>query len=137
MLDMRPLLSFLFVLAMSTQIHSQVFPDAAELKHMSARFAPTPFVVNTDELSAGDRKALAKLIEAGRNIDRLFLEQLWQGNLALYRKLLADDSDLGKGAAAFVLDQQRAVVRSGCSPSFHARSARAKALGRELLIRKI
>ena len=96
MLVMRPLLSFLFVLAMSTQIHSQVFPDAAELKHMSARFAPTPFVVNTDELSAGDHKALAKLIEAGRNIDRLFLEQLWQGNIALYRKLLTEQSDLGK-----------------------------------------
>ena len=33
---------------------------------MTARFAPTTLRVDTSKLSAGDRQALVKLIEAGR-----------------------------------------------------------------------
>ena len=40
------------------------FPDAAELNRMAARFAPTPLEVDTSTLSAGDKQALVKLIEA-------------------------------------------------------------------------
>ena len=45
-------------------------PDAAQLKSMIARFAPTPLEVNVTGLSAGDRKALGKLIQASRLINR-------------------------------------------------------------------
>lgn len=41
-------------------------PDLAQLEKMTARFAPTPLRVDTSSLSAGDKQALVKLIEAAR-----------------------------------------------------------------------
>jgi hypothetical protein len=71
-------------------------PDLNELKRMSARFATTPLEVDTSKLSAGDQKALAKLVEAARVIDDLFLTQYWSGNHKLYAQLKKDASPLGK-----------------------------------------
>src|SRR5690242_18849704 len=93
---MPRILAFLLVSTMASQLLSQVFPNAVELQHMAARFAPTPLNVDLDQLSAGDKTALTKLIQAGRVLDQLFLEQLWSGNVALYKKLLEDDSEIGK-----------------------------------------
>jgi hypothetical protein len=73
-----------------------VIPALPELDHMIARFAPTELRVDTSALSAGDRKALAKLIEASRMIDDIFLTQLWSGNHDLMRELEKDKSPLGK-----------------------------------------
>ena len=69
-------------------------PDAAELNKMASRLAPAELRVEVSQLSAGDRKALAKLIEASRIVNDLFLEQLWSGNRALYSKLKKDHSEL-------------------------------------------
>ena len=63
---------------------------------MNARFAPTELKVDISSLSPGDRQALVKLIEASRLYDRIFMQQLWQGNLALYAKLQQDSTPLGK-----------------------------------------
>ncbi|HKD85729.1 MAG TPA: hypothetical protein VKB58_13345 [Terriglobales bacterium] len=71
-------------------------PDLAQLQTMSARFIPTELNVDISTLSAGDRKALAKLIEAARLIDDIFMMQYWSGDLALYDKLRKDTSPLGK-----------------------------------------
>src|SRR5882762_21117 len=68
----------------------------AELQRMSARFAPTPLVVDTSALSSGDRKALVKLIEAARIVDELYLDQVWSGNAAEQARLRADHSPLGR-----------------------------------------
>ncbi len=68
----------------------------AELQQMTARFAPVQLRVDTSKLSSGDRAALIKLIEAGRIVNRIFMRQLWSGNLALYDKLRQDTSPLGK-----------------------------------------
>ncbi len=72
------------------------FPNAAELEKMAARFAPTPIKVDTSALSQGDRKALVKLIEAGRIINDIFMQQFWSGDKALYTKLQQDKTPLGK-----------------------------------------
>ncbi|HEU5232192.1 MAG TPA: hypothetical protein VFU50_04980 [Terriglobales bacterium] len=72
------------------------FPDAAQLKQMIARFAPTPLEVDVNALSDGDKKALAKLIEASRVINDIFLTQLWSGNHAELAKLEKDSSPLGR-----------------------------------------
>jgi len=72
------------------------FPNADELNQMAARFAPAPLEVDLSGLSAGDKKALAKLIEAGRIVNHLFMQQFWSGDLALYDKLQLDKSSLGK-----------------------------------------
>ncbi len=68
----------------------------AQLQEMARRFAPTPIRVDTSKLSAGDRQALVKLIEAGRIVDTIFMQQYWSGNLALYARLQKDQSPLGK-----------------------------------------
>lgn len=73
-----------------------VIPALPELNRMIARFAPTELRVDTSSLSAGDRKALAKLIEASRMIDDVFLAQLWSGNHELLVELEKDKSPLGK-----------------------------------------
>jgi len=70
-------------------------PDLAGLKEMSARFAPTPLRVDQNALSADDRAALAKLIEAGQVVDHLFMQQIWSRNLQLYQSLQSDKSPLG------------------------------------------
>ncbi len=71
-------------------------PGLDELKHMAARFAPTPLQVDTAALSAGDKQALVKLIQAARIVNHIFMQQLWSGNLALYQKLQQDNSPLGQ-----------------------------------------
>jgi len=71
-------------------------PDLAQLEKITARFAPTPLRVDTSSLSAGDKQALVKLIEAARILDDVFLQQLWGGNETLYAKLKADPTPLGK-----------------------------------------
>jgi hypothetical protein len=71
-------------------------PDLAELNRMIARFAPVELHADASKLSAGDQKALAKLLDAARIIDDIFLTQVWSGNAALRAKLAADTSALGK-----------------------------------------
>ena len=71
-------------------------PDLAQLEKMTARFAPTELRADVSKLSAGDRQALVKLIEASRVLDDIFLNQLWSGNQALYAKLRRDTTPLGK-----------------------------------------
>ena len=66
-----------------------------ELEKMTRRFAPTTLTANTARLSPGDRKALAKIIEAAKLLDPLFLRQVWSGNDALHKKLEADKSIVG------------------------------------------
>ncbi len=75
---------------------SQQFPDAAQLEKMAAQFAPTPIRVDTSKLSTGDKKALVKLIEAGRIVDDIFMQQFWSGDRALYAELRQDKTPLGE-----------------------------------------
>jgi hypothetical protein len=60
------------------------------------RFAPTTVTAEVSRLSAGDRKALPKIIEAAKLMDQLFLRQVWSGNEALLKKLEADSTADGK-----------------------------------------
>jgi len=71
-------------------------PDLAELNRMIARFAPVELHADASKLSAGDQKALAKLLDAARVIDNIFLNQVWSGNAALRARLARDTSALGK-----------------------------------------
>lgn len=71
-------------------------PNLTQLQTMAARFAPTPLRVDTSKLSAGDRQAVVKLIEAARILDDVFMQQYWSGDTALYAKLQKDATPLGK-----------------------------------------
>ncbi|HET9743683.1 MAG TPA: hypothetical protein VFQ00_13110 [Terriglobales bacterium] len=79
-----------------TQAETGNLPNAARLQRMIARFAPTRLEVSTSGLSAGDKQALGKLIEASRVINDIFLTQLWSGNHAELAKLAHDSSPLGR-----------------------------------------
>jgi hypothetical protein len=76
--------------------HAEHIPDLAELEKMAARFAPTELRVDTASLSPGDQKALVKLIEAGRVLNEIFMDQMWSGNDALRAKLRDDRTPLGQ-----------------------------------------
>ena len=70
-------------------------PDRAQLKTMTARFAPTPLRVDLSGLSAGDRQALEKLVEAAKIVNTIFMQQFWSGDLATYHALQQDKTPLG------------------------------------------
>lgn len=71
-------------------------PTKDELDRMIRRFAPTEITADASRLSAGDRKALDKIIEAARLMDEIYLRQVWSGNVALRQKLQADQTPLGQ-----------------------------------------
>jgi len=75
---------------------SSTVPDAARLEAMAARFARVPIGVDVSALPAGERQALAKLVEAARLLDPLFLRQVWAGNEAALLPLLGDQTPLGR-----------------------------------------
>lgn len=81
-------------------------PDAAQLEAMAARFAPVDVRVDLSALPANERSALAKLVEASRIIDALFLRQRAPAVPARLLALAADDSPLGRARLAyFVLNK--------------------------------
>jgi hypothetical protein len=77
-------------------LSAATIPDLAELNRMIARFAPVELHADSSKLSPGDQKALAKLLDAARIIDDIFLTQVWSGNDALRARLVQDTSALGK-----------------------------------------
>ena len=108
-------------------------PDLKTLQQMSARFAPTKLAVDVSRLSAGDRKALVKLIEAAHVVDEVFLKQYWSGDTSLWNKLKRDETPLGRAQLHYfwlnkgpwsALDEQSRVSAGG---------AGAEAAGGELL----
>ena len=68
-------------------VRDQTAPPTAELRTMIARFAPADIGADTTRLPPGERDALAKLVEAARIMDSLFLRQVWAGNDALLQQL--------------------------------------------------
>jgi peptidase M49-like protein len=57
-----------------------VVSDTVRLQKMAARFAPTNIGADLSTLSAADKQVLAKLVEASKIMDALFLRQVWAGN---------------------------------------------------------
>jgi hypothetical protein len=68
----------------------------AQLDKMTARFAPTEIAADLSKLSAGDRQAVDKILDAARRIDAIYLRQVWRGNVDLLKKLEADKSPAGE-----------------------------------------
>jgi hypothetical protein len=54
--------------------------ETVRLQKMAARFAPTDIRADLSTLSAADKQVLAKLVEASKIMDALFLRQVWAGN---------------------------------------------------------
>jgi len=87
---------FLLVSTLSLAAPKSAAPDQAQLQKMAARFAPTKIQVDISGLSAGNRQALAKLIEAARILNDIYMQQLWAGDRALYGRLQNERTPLGR-----------------------------------------
>jgi hypothetical protein len=62
-------------------------PTLAELQRMTARFAPAEIGADISALPANERSALARLVDASRIMDAIFLRQVWAGNDAMLQEL--------------------------------------------------
>ncbi|MBM2840408.1 MAG: MutT/nudix family protein [Bacteroidetes bacterium] len=89
-------LLILTVLSVMMTISSTADEKPMSLAEKIKRFARTEIRGDVSKLSAGDRKALAKLVEAAKLMDRIYIRQVWSGNEALRKKLEADKSPVGK-----------------------------------------
>ena len=95
--------------ATSDSAQSSTAPRS-ELGTKIARFAPTEIAADLSKLSAADRQALLKLVEASKIIDGIFLRQVWVGNEAMLLDLVRDGLRRGPRAAALLPDQQGTLV---------------------------
>ena len=71
-------------------------PSEAELRAMTARFAPVTVKVDTSALPANEKLALAKMVEAAKILDALFYRQVAPLNETYLAELATDDSPLGR-----------------------------------------
>src|SRR5262245_48589454 len=78
-------------------------PDATQLETMAARFAPVDLTADVSTLPANERQALAKLVEAAKVFDTLFLRQVWEGNETMLLDLARDNSPLGQARRHYLL----------------------------------
>jgi hypothetical protein len=76
---------------------------ATELQKKAARFAPTDLGADLSSLSAADRQVVAKLVEASKLVDALFLRQVWFGNEAMLLDLVRDNSAEGRARLHYFL----------------------------------
>ena len=56
--------------------------ETQHLEQMIARFVPTEIKADVSKLSPNDRRVLAKLIEASKIVDGIFLRQVWNRNVS-------------------------------------------------------
>jgi hypothetical protein len=89
--------------AQEAAVKARVIPDAAGLERMAARFAPTDIGADLSTLSDADRRVLARLVEASKIIDGLFLRQVWAGNDAMLLDLVRDPSPIGRARLHYFL----------------------------------
>jgi hypothetical protein len=77
--------------------------SSSELQRKAARFAPTEIAADLSSLSPDDRRVLAKLVEASKIIDALFLRQVWSGAGAMLLDLVRDDTPEGQARLHYFL----------------------------------
>src|SRR3954468_1011095 len=73
-------------LAVRAQDDTQM-PTLAELQKMTARFVPADIGADLSSLPQTERDALARLVDAARIMDALFLRQVWAGNETMLQDL--------------------------------------------------
>ncbi len=78
-------------------------PDLARLTAMTSRFVPVEIKADIAALPDNEQQALAKLVEAAKLIDALFLRQVSAQNEARLLDLLRDETPLGKARLRYFL----------------------------------
>jgi len=93
------------IVAASVALGAQnsVAPNVDQLKAKTARFAVVDLSADITKLPANEREALARLIDAAKVMDTLFLRQVWAGNETMLLSLLQDTSELGRARQHYFL----------------------------------
>ena len=78
-------------------------PNVDQLKAKTARFAAVDLSADITKLPANERQALARLVDAAKVMDTLFLRQVWAGNETMLLSLLQDTSELGRARQHYFL----------------------------------
>ena len=78
-------------------------PDLLKLQQQTARFASATIGADVSHLPPGEKACLAKLVEAARIMDTLFLRQVWAGNETLLLSLLGDKTPAGAARLRYFL----------------------------------
>ncbi len=82
---------------------SQSDPMLQKLTTMTARYVPVDLTADLSTLPPNERQALAKLVEAAKVFDALFLRQVWEGNETMLLDLVHDTSDVGRARLHYFL----------------------------------
>ena len=80
-----------------------VVPEQAKLEAAASQYARVDIGADVSALPENERKALAKMVEAGWVMDGLFLRQVWGGNEGMLLNLLTDRSALGQARLHYFL----------------------------------
>jgi hypothetical protein len=78
-------------------------PSTRDVAAMASRFAPSDIRADVTSLPENERRALAKLVDAARLMDSLFLRQVWAGNDAMLQELSHDALSRSRTASAAAL----------------------------------
>jgi hypothetical protein len=89
--------------AVSVVAQEAVVSDTVRLQKMAARFAPTNISADLSTLSAADKQVLAKLVEASKIMDALFLRQVWAGNNTVLADLSRSQTVEGRARLHYFL----------------------------------
>jgi len=101
---MRKLLMTSFVAAsVALGAQDNAAPSVEQLRAMTARFAPVDLKADISKLPANEQQALAKLVEAAKVMDTLFLRQVWAGNETMLLDLVQDNSEIGRARLHYFL----------------------------------
>jgi Peptidase family M49 len=91
------------VLVISVVAQETAVSETVKLQRMTARFAPTEISADLSKLPAADRQVLAKLVQASRILDALFLRQVWAGNESMLLDLVRDQTPEGRARLHYFL----------------------------------
>jgi hypothetical protein len=83
------------------QAHSD--SEVQRLEGMARRFAPADLSADVTGLPATERHALARLVQASKILDALFLRQVWEGNDSMLLDLVRDESAVGRARLGYFL----------------------------------
>jgi hypothetical protein len=82
---------------------SPPLPGVTELNRLQAQYAPVDLAVDVSALKESERRALARLVQAARLMDAVFLRQRWAGNASLLLQLASSETPLGRAQLRYFL----------------------------------
>ncbi|MFA6092011.1 MAG: hypothetical protein WCU88_05255 [Elusimicrobiota bacterium] len=77
------------------------FPGREALEAMGRQYAPVEISADVSKLPRKERQALARMVEAAKIMDSIFLRQVWNGNERLKAELMKDKTSLGAARLAY------------------------------------